>query len=158
MGPSQKAVGRGLFLGVWSAQSKEVLPSLTSPAHTSNLIFLYSSGKSRLEGDFLQPQEGIPKDKKEVLKLLSSCALVPAVLRSSWDSGGGLGCIKAATQWGMCKVLHMKRRIKAVTTWRERNQGTEWLLFAFPGRNNFGETHFAQEPPDVFSRPLRSSA
>lgn len=92
MGPSQKAVGRGLFLGVWSAQSKEVLPSLTSLAHTPNLIFLYSSGKSRLEGDFLQPQEGIPKAKTEVLKLLSSCALSqlcsdhPEILEEDWDA------------------------------------------------------------------------
>lgn len=71
---------------------KSLASCLIFPIQIPNLIFLYSSGKSRLEGDFLQPQEGIPKDKTEVLKLLSSCALSqlcsdhPEILEEDWDA------------------------------------------------------------------------
>lgn len=72
------------------------------------------------------------------------CSDHPKILEEAWD-------VQKLPLNGKCKVLHLKRGIKAVTAWRERNQGIERLVFAFPDRNNFGEAHFAQESPDVFS-------
>ncbi|RMC18530.1 hypothetical protein DUI87_04421 [Hirundo rustica rustica] len=91
-----------------------------NPHTKSHFSLLFWKG----QGDFLQPQEGIPKDKKEDLKLLSSCALSqlwsdnPKILEEDWDA-------QMLPFNERCKVLNLKRRIEAVTTWRERNQVIE---------------------------------
>lgn len=59
------------------------------------------------QGDFLQPQEGNPKDKKEVLELLSPCAL------------SQLSCAQIILRFwrrtGMHKSCHSMRRARCCT-------------------------------------------
>lgn len=91
MGPWQKAVGWGLLLGVWSAQSKEVLPSLTALTHTPNLIFLCSSGKDKETST--SPKKASPRIKRKswncwapVLCPAVLCSEHPKILEEDWDA------------------------------------------------------------------------